>query len=287
MPDTEALKIRKWAETGDRTDPDDPTLTPALNRATGWPSEWSATDGEKLRRQVMNQLMRELTGAARELMERGILEWDTAIDYPADAFVQSGSQVWRATVATGPATSNATDPQTAAQTIWVGLAGANSVPSAPAAPTAIVDRNQLLWTWDCPRDGGQKVTGFEFRWRVSGGAWNSPIATTNALYELTGLTNGQAYNAQVRAINSVGTGVYSPTGSGTPLATVPGQVLCVIPDPGDTEVDLSWLEPDNGGATITGYHVEWREDSQGWSSSRRLTPTGLTQTVTNLTNGDL
>ena len=287
MPDVEALKIRKWADTGDRTDPDDSALTPALNRAEGWPSEWSATDGEKLRRRVMNQVFRELTGAAVDIMSRGISEWDTTIDYPQYAFVQSGGDPWRATVATGPTIGNDTDPQTALQTIWERLVGVNSEPDAPAAPTGTVGQGALTWTWNCPRDGGQAVTSFEFRSRRSGSAWSSPITTQHAFNQATGLVNGAVYEAQVRARNSVGRSAYSATGSATPLSSVPGQVFGLVASAGDTEVDLEWLEPDDGGSVITGYHVEWREESQGWSGGRRQTSTNTSDTVAGLANNSV
>ena len=46
------------------------------------------------------------------------------------------------------------------------------------------------------------------------------------------------------------------------------------------------MEPDNNGANITGYIVQWREDSQGFSTSRQQTINALTYTITGLTNGD-
>ena len=40
--DLDATKIRKWAATGDRVDPDDSRISPRLNRAKGWPASFSA-----------------------------------------------------------------------------------------------------------------------------------------------------------------------------------------------------------------------------------------------------
>ena len=79
--DAETLKIEKWADAGDRTDPDDPSLTPTLTRAQGWPSSFSATDGDTPRRRPVNQLYRELTGLAVDVRDQGLLAWDTDIDY--------------------------------------------------------------------------------------------------------------------------------------------------------------------------------------------------------------
>ena len=66
MPiDSEARKILdgRWAESGDRTNPDDSALTPALTRTEGWPASFSTTNGDTPRRRVMNQIFRELDGS--------------------------------------------------------------------------------------------------------------------------------------------------------------------------------------------------------------------------------
>ena len=89
MPrDAESLKIQKWADTGDRTDPDASSLTPPLVRVTGWPASFSRVGGNAPRRRVFNQLFRELSGMAVELNEHGgLLEWDTNVSYIHPAFV--------------------------------------------------------------------------------------------------------------------------------------------------------------------------------------------------------
>ena len=109
--DSESKKIEKWADVGDRTDPDDASLNPTLTRATGWPATFSATDGETIRRRVTNQILRELTGIAVDTRDEGVLGWDAEIDYLQDAITKVGAAaLYSASVATGPGTSNATEP---------------------------------------------------------------------------------------------------------------------------------------------------------------------------------
>ena len=91
--DAEAKKITKWADTGDRTDPDDSSLTPALVRANGWPAVFSATNGETIRRRVANQLFCELSALAVDQIETGVLPWDGDVDYLVDAVVQADSNL--------------------------------------------------------------------------------------------------------------------------------------------------------------------------------------------------
>ena len=154
--DTEAKKIRKWADTGDRIDPDDSTLSPVLSRATGWPATFSADDGEVPRRQVINQLFRELTGLGDEINTIGIVEWDADLDYTQHAIINSSGRLKRATVATGPATSNATDPTASGQTIWEDVQGEVETPSTPDAPSGTASNGEVFWSWPCPQDNGQR-----------------------------------------------------------------------------------------------------------------------------------
>ena len=118
MADTEAKKILTglWADTGDRTDPDDL----GLSRTTGWPVAYEQIgSGFEPERAVFNQRLRELDGAFADEMRYGIGPWDAAIDYYRHARVtDSASRKMIATVATGPATGNATDPAAAGQTVW-------------------------------------------------------------------------------------------------------------------------------------------------------------------------
>ena len=288
MVDVESRKIRKWADTGDRTDPDDTTLNPTLARTTGWPSGFSATDGDTPRRRVMNQLFRELTGLAVDTMQQGVLAWDTNIDYITNGIVQSGGKLYRATVATGPASSNATDPASSGQTIWAEVKGVLTLAGAPDAPSASTSTpGALLWSWGLPQDGGAKITSFDFQWRVAtSSTWSSAISVSTAYYSLTGLTNGTAYQARVRAVTTQGNGPWSAAGSGTPVAQAPsgGAQFGLQASGGDTQATLTWLEPATNGAAITGYTYQWKSGSQSYDPGRQGTATGLTTTITGLTN---
>ena len=85
--DTDALKIRKWADSGDRIDPDDSSLNPRLSRSLGWPASFSQADGNAPRREVFNQIICEMTAIAHELNTRGMLEYDERQSYTHPAVV--------------------------------------------------------------------------------------------------------------------------------------------------------------------------------------------------------
>ena len=92
-------------------------------------------------------------------------------------------------------------------------------------------------------------TVVEDAWIIGGGALSD---------EITGLANDMEYDAQVRAVNSVGDGAWSATRTGTPIAapTAPGAPAISTVTPGDTTLTVAWSEPsNNGGATITAYDL--------------------------------
>lgn len=79
--DPESLKIQPWADSGDRTDPDDNSLAVTLDRDDGWTLPFEQSGGNTPRRRVFNQIEREKTGMLHEINQHGLLEWDDEIDY--------------------------------------------------------------------------------------------------------------------------------------------------------------------------------------------------------------
>ena len=112
--DLDATKIRKWAATGDRVDPDDSRISPRLNRAKGWPASFSQAGGDVPRREVFNQIFAEITGMLHEINQRGgILEHSNVINYQHPALVaRNDGQIFVSRRTNGPATSNAGAPPT-------------------------------------------------------------------------------------------------------------------------------------------------------------------------------
>ena len=293
MPVSDGFKaIEVWADnaTADRTDPEATTLTPPLDVADGWPASFSADDGNTPRRAVFNEVYHRETSALVDVRNYGVLPWDTDVDTLQGGVKQVDGTLYRALVDNGPTYSNATDPTMSGQSVWATVSGTTGNPSAPAAPTATRPRAGVLdWSWNCPLDGGAEVTEFHFQWRVSGsGTWSASIVVNTPRYELTGLTSGQGIEARVRARNSIGNSPFSATGSQTPQGSVPegGSQFALRADPGNSgEVDLSWLEPDNGGLNITSYTVQWRTQNQAFSTGRQASSTDTEHTVGSLTNG--
>ncbi|MFZ4723898.1 MAG: fibronectin type III domain-containing protein, partial [Paludibacter sp.] len=91
--------------------------------------------------------------------------------------------------------------------------------TAPAAPsiTAITPLNaQLSVAFTAGVDGGASISNYQYS---SDGGTNftacTPAQTTSPIV-ITGLTNGQSYNVQLKAVNSVGAGAATASTAGTP-----------------------------------------------------------------------
>ena len=289
-PESKKILQGRWAEAGDRTDPEDPLVIPVLDRATGYPASFSTDPGDVPKRGRINQRWRELDGAATDSMRYGgVLPWDVEVDYFQYAHSSSGLDEYVATVATGPALGNATDPTTTGQTVWQRITGEVNPPAAPDAPTATAGNGTLRWVWNCPLDGGAEISRFELQWGQDGGTLSAVVSVPTPFYELTGLPNGVQHVMQVRAVNSRGTSAFSTIGRATPAASLPSgaSLFGLRADGGNAEADVSWLAVPNNGSSLLDHTVQWRSGSQSFNASRQRTVSGTTlaTTVTGLTNG--
>ena len=109
----------------------------------------------------------------------------------------------------------------------------------------------MLWTR--PNNGGATITSYDLRyiesdepdadkavdanWTERDGVWTSG----SLQYTLSGLTNGEQYDVQMRAVNAAGEGDWSGTRRGTP-ETVPAAPTVDSIEAGDTTL-TSYLEP--------------------------------------------
>ena len=90
MPrDIDAIRISKWAGIGDVATPE----SQGLDRRTGWDNTYSTPGGEVPKREVFNQLFRELSAFAVEVNQHGLLYWDARIDYIHKAFVVGSDRI--------------------------------------------------------------------------------------------------------------------------------------------------------------------------------------------------
>ena len=183
-------------------------------------------------------------------------------------------------------------------------------PDAPTAPTLTSGHRRIEASWSVPAANGGAITGYDVRYRActatpktcktspSWGSWTSltsnadPGTATSAI--ITGLTNGTAYQVQVRAANSEGAGGWSASGLESPAAQPPDSPAAPTLTPSDTELEASWTAPDGNGGAIVDYDVRYCDKSTGcdaaseWTAlddtGDNATSTATTATITGLTN---
>jgi hypothetical protein len=107
-----------------------------------------------------------------------------------------------------------------------------------------------------PADGGDTITDIEYR--LDGGSWVSSGGTSS--FTISGLTNDQEYDVELRAVNSVGAGAASDTKQVTPEAEDAGDPISVL------------------GAKMKVW-IDFNDPDHLWTNTSGTTPAGSTDAV--------
>jgi fibronectin type 3 domain-containing protein len=171
-----------------------------------------------------------------------------------------------------------------------GLIMGSVVPVVPGIPTglsATSGNSQVFLAWTAPvNDGGSAVTNYMvYRSTISTGIYTQIASPTGLNYTDTEVVNDQTYWYKLSAVNSAGEGTMTENISSTPHYVVPDAPEGLTITPGNTQVTLNWLAPnDDGGSDITGYKV-YRSAAETGVYVLIASPTALTYIDTGLTNG--
>ena len=163
------------------------------------------------------------------------------------------------------------------------------LPAQPAAPTLVPGAAQMTVSWPAATDNGTAITDYDLRYSDDSGAtWTTlemdATANTNRSYTITSLTNDTSYQVQLRATNTHGDSLWSPSASAVVGAPDPPAAPTLTP--ADGQVTATWTAPANNGSAITGYDVEYSTDGATWSDANvTVTVSTRTATITGLTNG--
>ena len=188
----------------------------------------------------------------------------------------------------------------------------NDPPAAPTELSLAAGDRKLTASWTKPAG---PVAGYQLRYKEttatdqaattsndpSTGWVTSTPSGTNTSAEITGLTNGTAYQVQVRATDGQaetgnGYGSWSDSQTGTPVS-VPDAPTSLTVSPGNARLSLSWTAP---AGTLTGYDVQYTSAASGsvansatasgsdpataWVAVTR-SGTTASQTISSLVNG--
>ena len=128
--------------------------------------------------------------------------------------------------------------------------------------------------WNTPGTGGSPILGYQMRQQREGGGYGSwdDITTDGSAtsHTVMGLTNGDTYTFQVRAVNEQGPAPASNEASAVPLRPAPPNAPdapTVWPTLGTTtSLDIGWNAPSNQGRpAITGYDLRYRSGGGSWN----------------------
>ncbi|MCY3893223.1 MAG: fibronectin type III domain-containing protein [Acidimicrobiaceae bacterium] len=182
------------------------------------------------------------------------------------------------------------------------------LPGFERPPDLTPGDRQILVQWNEPADSGSPIRDYDVQYRActatdsdttdltcdpddeaTWGAWRSGSHSGTAqISTITGLTNGTAYQVEVRASNSNGAGPWSGAAKETPIS-VPAQPSTPILEPGNEKLVVTWTAPSDNGRAISGYDVEYctgtcASDSTDWSNNSH---SGIVtkDEITSLTNG--
>jgi titin len=165
---------------------------------------------------------------------------------------------------------------------WSGTAVGTPLTTAttPQLFQTIPADQSVILHWAPPANlGGSAVINYLVSYR-SGTIWTD-VQTTQLTTTFTGLDNGVAYDVRVGAITAAGLGALA-TSSVTPFG-VP-EIVVITPTPSDSEVALSWTAAAPNGSAVIAYDLQYKLASDSiWTTPPA--PTGLSATVTGLTNG--
>ena len=131
-----------------------------------------------------------------------------------------------------------------------------------------------------------------YQWIANDGTDDTDIQdATGSTYILSAADEGKTVKVRVSFTDDEGnqeTRTSAPTAA--VAATVPGAPGSLSVSVNDTgKLDVSWGAPEsNGGSSVTGYRVQWKEAADSWDTPADVsetTVTGTSHTVTGLTDG--
>ena len=153
-----------------------------------------------------------------------------------------------------------------------------TTPGMPQNLNAAAGDAEVMLSWNAPlSNGGEAITGYEYRYQMVGGSWSTWMATSPALSRtatISSLTNESNYNFEVQARNSNGAGP-AATASAMPMATLPATPANLrSTQTGPTEIGLTW----DAVPGATAYELQRRVNSGVWTSLSGVSGTSHTDT---------
>ncbi len=163
---------------------------------------------------------------------------------------------------------------------------ATQAPAKPATPTGTELSEQVTLTWTDPGDA--TITKWQYRQKAGSAAWGSETNIPGSLastteHTITGLTDGTAYQFQVRAVNDFG-GAGAGLGAWSEAVTITPELIkpvLMVSATADGQAVLTWTVPDStpagklitGGVELTQWNWRFRLKGEEWpANDASITP---------------
>ena len=210
------------------------------------------------------------------ITSNGVLTFRTAPNYENPQDVQSTTPANAAGNNEYIVMVQATGRGTATQTLTVTVTDVAEKPGKPAAPgvtASTATPTKLSVTWTAPTNTGPALTDYDVQYRTDGAHWQDAGFTgTGTSTTLTGLTQGTAYDVQVRATSDEGTGPWSASGSRASAVNVAASfsIMTFSVAENITAVGRVTATDSDAGDNVTRYQITGGADSAKFS----ITETG-------------
>ena len=275
------------------TAPAQPTLTPGDRKIT---VEWAAPADNGASITDYDVQYRSCTATDRICQQS-----PTWSSWTVKSFSGSGTSTTITSLVNGTAYQVQVRAQNSAgESDWSSSATAKPdvKPVTPAAPTLTASNGTLTVSWKAPSNNGTDISDYDVQYRVKDtnphdggdqpGTWsddqlNGGSTSTALTAKISSLTNGTAYQVQVRAQNAAGESGWSGSATGTPAA-IPATPSAPTLTRGDRKITVNWAKPADNGSRITDYDVRYSTDGLTWSAWSH-SGTSLKATITGLVNG--
>ena len=140
------------------------------------------------------------------------------------------------------------------------------VPGAPGNLLLTPGDGEITVEWDAPDVNASSVASYVVFWTTDVGVpteeaswmWHR-LSSSARSWTIPDLTNGVEYRVDVSALNASDDG-YSSSATATPVA-VPDAPGVPLLTPGDGQITVEWVAPEDNGASITRYRVLYKASS--------------------------
>jgi hypothetical protein len=166
-----------------------------------------------------------------------------------------------------------------------------------------VNTDKTMLSWNSPSDNGSPITQYQMRYSTQSNFSDWVDSTTNTCISNSpsppttscvtpSLTLGTKYYYQVRAVNANGEGEWSIIHAsivGAPDRPIITNVTSNTVDSSTSDITVTWNPPNDNGAPITGYTLEWSTDPDFGSGSTTSVSLGnvTTYTLPGAANGQI